>query len=144
MRTFCDEICCGRPRLISFFVLIVVSVSRFYLKVTWWQLAGINHTEIAQFIAIGCWRPIQQPRDTDIVQPDVRESPELCCLASRHNHKHKFPSNTGLAKASNGEIRSSQGSRGSRYCGLDMASIVGGFGFRIPDYTVSQPRRRSV
>ena len=123
---------------------MVVSASRFYLKVTWWQLAGINHTEIAQFIAIGCWHPIQQPHDTDVVQPDIRESPKLCCLASRHNHKHKFPSTTGMAKASNCKIPSSQGSRGSCYCGLDMTSFVGGFGFRIPGYTMSQPRKRYV
>ena len=55
-----------------------------------------------------------------------------------------LPSATGMAKASNCEIRSSQGSRGSCYCGLDMTSFVGGFGFRIPEYTVSQPRKRYV
>ena len=78
------------------------------------------------------------------MQPDIGESPKLCCLANRHNHKHKFPSNTGIAKASNCEIRSSQGSRGSCYCVLAMTSFVGGFGFRIPYYTLSQPRKKFV
>jgi hypothetical protein len=93
---------------------------------------------------VHCYRlltPDTAAHDTDIVQPDIRESPKLCCLANRHNNQHKFPSNTGIAKASNCEIWSSQGSRGSFYCGLDMTSFVGGFVFRIPDYTVSQPRK---
>jgi hypothetical protein len=49
-----------------------------------------------------------------------------------------------VAKDSYCEIPSSQGSRGSCYCGLDMTSFVGRFGFRMPHYTVSQPRRISV